>query len=203
MAKGKDDIILRDRMQFNVTNAGVSTVYGRLDLSDYVNAIEKQGLNIKEVLIQPRFPVSGEDEGPFDLINTGIWSPIGVGDIDSIGNPTVSALKVWATTRAYESAGDVGIASPDVLMVEEWIVTTQASGVDMGSNHTLQHVRYGPLDLHPEGYVVVSDLLIGIAADNLLLYDNTTIELDVMLIAEHVKVTAKELTNMLTQAQDL
>lgn len=203
MAKGSNDIILRDRMQFNVTNAGVATVYGRLDLSDYVNAIEKQGLNIKEVLIQPRFPVSGPDEGPFDLINTGIWSPIGVGDIDSIGNPDVSALKVWATTRAYELANDVGIASPDVLMVEEWVVTTQASGVDMGSNHTLQHVRYGPEDLHPSGFTVVSDLLIGIAADNLVLYDDTIIELDVMLIAETVKVTAKELTNMLTQAQDL
>ena len=66
-------------------------------------------------------------------------------------------------------------------------------------------MHFGTPDLHPEGYDIVTDLLIGIAlanCDNSILAGNTA-ELDVMIIAEPKKITQKDLTQMLSQAQDL
>ena len=38
MAKGKNDLILRDRLQFTIGTGGdLDVVYGRIDLSDYVS----------------------------------------------------------------------------------------------------------------------------------------------------------------------
>ena len=49
MAKSSRDVILRDRLQFNVNSAGnTDLVYGRIDLSDYVNIVKKDGLAIKQ-----------------------------------------------------------------------------------------------------------------------------------------------------------
>jgi len=64
---------------------------------------------------------------------------------------------------------------------------------------------YGTPDLHPEGYDVVTDLLIGISLSNCDLDSlaGETCELDIMLIAEPKKITSKDMTQMLTQAQDL
>ena len=64
---------------------------------------------------------------------------------------------------------------------------------------------YGTPDLHPEGFDIVTDLLIGVYANNLQnsRLANSTLELDVMIIAEPKKITQKDLTQMLTQAQDL
>ena len=47
MAKNKGDVILRDRLQFEVdANGDVSTLYGRIDLSDYVSIPKSEGLKI-------------------------------------------------------------------------------------------------------------------------------------------------------------
>ena len=64
---------------------------------------------------------------------------------------------------------------------------------------------YGTPDLHPEGFDIVTDLLIGVYANNLqnARLADSTLELDVMIIAEPKKITQKDLTQMLTQAQDL
>ncbi len=64
---------------------------------------------------------------------------------------------------------------------------------------------FGTPDLHPEGYDVVTDLLIGISATGLTNPSliNSTAEIDVMIIAEPKKITNKDLTQMLSQAQDL
>jgi len=45
--------------------------------------------------------------------------------------------------------------------------------------------------------------LVGIASEQALTYKDDTLELDVMLIAEPVKVTKDELKEMLAQATDL
>ena len=58
-------------------------------------------------------------------------------------------------------------------------------------------------DLHPTGYNVVTDLLVGIAADTVTRYSDTTLEVDIMLIAEPIKLTKDDLNDMLIQAQDL
>lgn len=209
MPKASNDLILRDRLQFDiVSGSDRTTLYGRLDLSDYVNVVKKDGLSIKELFLQPRVQDGGDGVGTETLTNTGMFSQYFAGDI---GNPSVDkacGIKIYASTRAYQNASDVGIASPDVLCVEEWSCFNSQSG-DIADGQFISHCfhsRYGPMDLHPDGFIVVSDLLIGVAADNVTLGpvdEVTTVELDVMMIAEPVKITQARLDEMLAQAQDL
>tara|TARA_R110000751_G_scaffold78906_1_gene159254 strand:+ start:1408 stop:2010 length:603 start_codon:yes stop_codon:yes gene_type:complete len=200
MAKGANDVILRDRLQFDIdANGDTALVYGRIDLSDYVSIVENKGLAIKEVRFQLRTSRAA---------NVGVWpnvmsnmTPAGLS-----GTVYDARAKIFATTTAYELVEDVGIASPNVLCVFEkqsTVVADVAPGAFIGIN-TYEHM-FGTPDLHPEGYDVVTDLLIGIALDgctNASLV-SLTCELDVMLIAEPKKITQKDLTQMLTQAQDL
>ena len=62
---------------------------------------------------------------------------------------------------------------------------------------------YGPEDLHPEGYTVVSDLLIGVAVDKWTLANDDVLELDVLIVAEPIKVTESRLNEILSQGLDL
>jgi len=200
MAKGANDVILRDRLQFDIdANGDTTLVYGRIDLSDYVSIVENKGLAIKEIRFQLRRPSA--DGG-------GVWPNVmtNLGTAMTSGGVFDSRLKIFATTTAYELVEDVGIASPNVLCVFEKQSTASAAtapGAVLDVN-TYEHM-FGTPDLHPEGYDVVTDLLIGISLDactNTQLASKTA-ELDVMLIAEPKKITQKDLTQMLTQAQDL
>jgi len=199
MAKGSSDLILRDRMQFTFDASGNrTTLYGRIDLSDYVNTVEKKGLSIKEVRFQVRDPEGLET-------NTGVWVPVGHSLNASGANAARASMKLYATTRAYENASDVGISSPDVIAVHE---TMQIVPPQLGANaddptYNFISTDYGTPDLHPEGFTVVSDLLIGIAADGWTAYPSQTLELDVMVIAQPVSVTVARMNEILTQAQDL
>jgi hypothetical protein len=194
MAKGASDVILRDRLQFDITDTGTTDlVYGRIDLSDYVNIVENRGLAIKEVRFQlrsPDLPVGSWPQWMIDFNETGSDSAI---------------VKVFATTTAYENVADVGIGSPNVLCIMQRESTQLAAGGANISTQCTETVFYGTPDLHPEGYDVVTDLLIGISCSGVtrsLLADRTN-ELDVMLIAQPKKITSKDMTQMLTQAQDL
>ena len=110
MAKGSTDLILRDRLQFTLDATGdQTTVYGRFDLSDYVSALERKGLSIKEVNFMLRDNTNG-NTGNFPLSQ-------GLPSNTSTTTITKSQIKLYATTRAYENAADVGIASPDVLNI--------------------------------------------------------------------------------------
>ena len=192
MAKGNLDLILRDRLQFTLDASGSrGTVYGRFDLSEYVSTLERKGLSIKEVQFMLRNPTSTV----FD--QTGAWDSMG-----DIANPGAAVdravMKVYATTRAYEDAADVGIASPDVLCIEQW----QTALGPEDKYALLDHNKYGTPDLHPDGFPVVTDLLIGVATDNWQSELNQTLELDVMLIASPITINQKQLTEMLVQGQD-
>ena len=199
MAKGSNDLILRDRLQFETTTGGsVSLVYGRIDFSDYVSIPEAKGLAIKEIRFQFRTPNSNQ------------VFPIWMNAEDSTAFPpqagSQSSLVAFATTTAYENAPDIGIASPNVIAYHEMQSVVQVSGGSTAfTTFDYQETRYGTPDLHPEGYDVVTDLLIGVHGTNLqnpLIVDET-LELDVMIIAEPKKITNKDLTQMLSQAQDL
>jgi len=202
MAKNAGDVILRDRMQFELdVNGDLSTLYGRVDLSDYVNTVDRKGLSVKEV----RFHLRDPNDVSTDATNTGILSPV-FEDYNLSQTGNLSAVKLFATTRAYENAKDVGIASPDVICVEEYLQVLPPMGSDIvvgTQSYNLMVNRYGTPDLHPEGFTVVSDLLIGIAADALRDYADGTLELDVMIIASPVTVTTSRMNEILTQAQDL
>lgn len=193
MAVGKNDLIMRDRLQFDFDAAGdVATVYGRIDLSDFVNVVSGKGLAIKEVRYQLRDPTN--------TANTGTLDPLLIG-----GSGTFASVKMFATTSAYENATDVGISSPNVLSVVEAtsvaIIIASANGDAVSLQN--QWVEWSTPDLHPAGYNVVTDLLIGIAANDCLALASKTIEVDVMLIAEPIKLTKDDLNDMLIQAQDL
>ena len=202
MAKNTGDIILRDRMQFTVDASGdLTTLYGRIDLSAYVNPVSRAGISVKEIKFMLRHPTSAETP------NTGNFEQIGNPVNLSATDPIVSGLKMFATTRAYENAADVGIASPDVLCVYQRMCytspTTASTGDRVGQWYTLTEDWYGPADLHPEGYTVVSDLLIGLAVDDWSSVSSDTIELDVLIVAEPIKVTESRLNELLSQGLDL
>ncbi len=202
MAKNTGDIILRDRMQFTTDNAGnLTTLYGRIDLSAYVNPVSRAGISVKEIKFQLRDPTS--DTTPL----TGAFPFVAESVNTNASDIQISAIKMYATTRAYENAADVGIASPDVLCVYQrmcYTAPTAASSADrVGQFYTLTEDWYGPADLHPEGYTVVSDLLIGLAADDWQLAANSTIEVDVLIVAEPIKVTESRLNELLSQGLDL
>ena len=203
MAKGTNDVILRDRLQFDIdANGDTALVYGRIDLSDYVSIPENKGLAVKEVRFQLRTTVANDD---------GVWPNYMGPDLPNTWGsaPYQSSVKLFATTTAYEQITDVGIGSPNVLCVFE---KQSYLGADLDGTgavgavalNTYEHM-FGTPDLHPEGYDVVTDLLIGIGVENAkntaLL--STTAEVDIMIIAEPKKITTKDLTQMLTQAQDL
>ena len=203
MTKNATDLILRDRLQFTLGPLGnQATVYGRFDLGDFTSALERKGLAIKEVQFMLRSPNDGSLCGNFNLIGFNEANP-------SKSAAQISDLKIWATTRAYESASDVGIASPDVLAIEQWqSITGPSNGIAPGADDSnqsylqIEHNKYGTTDLHPDGFAVVTDLLVGVACDNWLSEADVTIELDVMLIASPITISQKQLTEMLVQGQD-
>jgi len=191
MAKRNDDIVLRDRLQFTLNGSGnLPVVYGRLDLSDWVSVVNEQGLNVKEITYQLRRAGEGG--------NTCVFDPV-------LSDATVSlaSIQVFATTTAYEDANDVGIGSPNVLN-NYTMSTTREGDPATGSFIWENQERFrGVYDLHPDGYTLVTDLLIGVATDSCTKYNSETIEIDIMMIAEPRKITKTELQDMLTQAQDL
>tara|TARA_R100000654_G_scaffold45592_1_gene71722 strand:- start:447 stop:1037 length:591 start_codon:yes stop_codon:yes gene_type:complete len=196
MAKGKSDLILRDRMQFDVDASGnVDTLYGRIDLSDYVSIPKSEGLKIKEVRFQVRDTKEPRTGSFNQLLNRNATTA------------TFSSLKLYSTTTAYETAVDVGIGSPNVINVVEHQCMTHTiengSGTNVGGNTLISYFEYGVPDLHPDGFPVVTDLLIGVAGENMTAYNNDTLEIDIMLIAEPVKLTKDDMEQMLTQATDL
>lgn len=199
MAKGSNDVILRDRLQFDIdANGNTTLVYGRIDLSDYVSIVENKGLAIKEIRFQLRNPTGSLGKWPSVMLDP------------FIATTATASLKVFATTTAYELIADVGIASPNVICVLEkestnYVPDPTQPAATRTSSLVVTDSFYGTPDLHPEGYDVVTDLLIGISLANcdIETLAGSTAELDVMLIAEPKKITQKDMTQMLTQAQDL
>lgn len=199
MAKGANDLILRDRMQFDAGAGGsTGTLYGRFDLSDYVNTLSRKGLAIKEINLMLRDSGAG---------NTGNFLPsLGTITNATATNVQTASWKVFATTRAYEDAATVGIASPDVLHIETWnaYLGPQPPGAPAATSSYMyaDHSTFPVRDLHPDGYAVVTDLLIGVATDSWARVVDKTIEIDVMIIAEPITITQARLTEMLVQGQD-
>jgi hypothetical protein len=187
MAKASRDLILRDRLQFDVdVNSDTALVYGRVDMSAFVNIVKREGFAVKEVRYQIRDPSS---------VGTGVFNPM-----MSVGTETFASLKIFTTTTAYENAQDVGIASPDVISIFE---LTTVRETDANSPFANQWTLFGTPDLHPDGYNVVSDLLIGVAGNDLTRFTSTTLEIDIMVIGEPIKLNEADMTEMLTQGQDL
>ena len=122
MARGKNDLILRDRLQFTLdANGDLPVVYGRIDLSDYVSVVNNEGLSIKEMRIQIRDP---------SLANTGTFNPDLIANVGAAG-VAKGTMTVYGTTTAYESAVDVGIGSPNTFFQAEYVTF---SGKEAGAS---------------------------------------------------------------------
>lgn len=206
MTVSNKDIILRDRFQFTPDGSGdLATKYGRIDVSDYVDAVEGRGLMVKEVHFHVRDsgPASGAGpgSGPAHAPNTGIFNILEDSGTTTGGGS--DRIKVFATTRAYEFAYDVGIGSPDVFAIYEWVHSRHTNTTQNVQTEAAFEKYVGPQDLHPGGYAVVSDILIGIAADALDAYDNDTLELDVLIVAQPKKLSKTALNQILTQQIDV
>ena len=187
MAKGTRDLILRDRLQFDTdVNGDRTLVYGRVDMSDYVNIVKKEGFAVKEIRYHLRDPVA--QNGVFD--RTLRQSASGL-----------ASVKIFSSTTAYEDIQTVGIGSPDVISVLELQTTTITGAGEV--NFSNSALEFGTPDLHPAGYNVVSDLLVGVATKNLETMPERTLEIDIMIIGEPVKLNESDMTEMLTQQQDL
>jgi len=204
MAKKSGDIILRDRLQFTLdTNGDLTARYGRVNLDDYVNIVARKGLMLKEIHFQliQQSPTDG-----LNMTNTGIVPNVGTQSATIADSTSVGGLKVWATTEAYENGFDVGISSPNVYTVWEryWQASVVLGGAgEAGYSTNITENYYGVTDLHPEGAPLISDLLIGIAADNMDIYDDDTIQLDIMMVFEPKTFTVTDFTDMLAQQQDV
>ena len=199
MAKAGQDLILRDRLTFTPDAQGSqTTLYGRFDLSEFTSTLNRKGLSIKEINFMLREPTGG-NTGNFVLSQTTANNASNV-------NVQRANLKIFATTRAYENAADVGIASPDVLHIETFTTylgpNAGAAPAQQSSYMYSDHMTYPTQNLHPAGFPIVTDLLVGIAVDTWALINDKVIELDVMIIAEPITITAKDLTEMLVQGQD-
>jgi hypothetical protein len=81
--------------------------------------------------------------------------------------------------------------------------TQTLSDAGAPSSFQNQWSHFGTPDLHPDGYNVVSDLLIGVGASVVASSANDTLEIDIMIIGEPVKLNEADMTEMLTQGQDL
>ena len=148
MAKGKNDLILRDRLQFTLDGSGdLPVVYGRIDLSDYTSVVNNEGLSIKEMRIQVRDP---------SLPNTGTFNPDLIANLGAAG-VTKGTMTIYGCTTAYESAVDVGIGSPNTFFQAEYVTFTgKEAGASAPSFTNVDYIQYGTPDLHPSGYVLKS-----------------------------------------------
>ena len=105
MAKGTRDLILRDRLQFDVDAAGdTDLLYGRVDMSDFVNVVKREGFAVKEVRYHLRDP--GNPNGVLDPLLVGAAGSLWDGDIGIVTmSPTeLTADQVWQlyiSTRGY------------------------------------------------------------------------------------------------------
>ena len=129
--------------------------------------------------------------------NTAAFDPVLCSDTVSF-----ASMVVFATTTAYEDANDVGIASPNVLN-NYTLATTRETNSENSQLWENQERFRGVYDLHPDGYTLVTDLLIGVAADNCNRYPSQEVEIDIMMIAEPRKVSKDDLERMVAQANDL
>jgi len=208
---------ISDRLQFSLPNGSgdQSTIFGRLDMSDFIDPTSNKGVIVHDVQFHVRNP-NGTQNG---LTNTGMWSwfenmngTLGAGWADDNRNVGV---KLVALNTAYQDLGEVGISTDGVYCIQEHTAFQSYSSLadaPAGLAGGMSSVWYEKNDwtvedLHGDGSLLLSDLLIGLATDNLQLGAGTAvdieIEVDVVVHFTEKKVTQKEITQMITANLDV
>jgi hypothetical protein len=206
-----------DRLSLTLPNGSgdVGTIFGRLDMSEFIDPVSNRGVIIHDVQFQLRNP-SGTKSG---LTNTGMFSlwenmpgTIGAGFSDNDRN---IGVKLVALNTAYQDLAECGLSTDGVYCIQEhnafqsWhSIADPASGVGAGYSSVAYTERnWSVSDLHGDGALLLSDLLIGVAIDNLSLGDGAAadidIEIDVVVHFTEKKVSQKEITQMITANLDV
>jgi len=200
-------------MEFTTdANGDLAARYGRIDLDDYINVAKREGLVIKEIHFQFLNPITNGTVVA-GMSNTGIFTPLPAEHTGPDDFNIQLGLKTYATTTAYTDASEVGIGSPDVLAIEELSCVQEGYGDAAGNVLAFQIERnnYGVTDLHPSGFPIISDLLVGVAMDTAYLgggaparyYADATVTLDVMIVAAPKTFTIADFGTIIAQQQDL
>jgi hypothetical protein len=124
-------------------------------------------------------------------------------------------VKLCALNTAYQDLAEIGISTDGIYCIQEHnafqsyhSIADAATGL-AGGYSSLSYVErnWTVSDLHGDGALLLSDLLIGIACDNLQYGDaaaaDIDIEVDVVVHFTEKKVTNKEITAMITANLDV
>jgi hypothetical protein len=206
-----------DRLKLTLPNGSgdQATIFGRLDMSDFIDPASNRGVIVHDVQFQLRNP-AGTKNG---LTNTGMWSwfedmggSVGAGWDD--GNRNIG-VKLVALNTAYQDLAEVGISTDGVYAVQEHTafqsnssIADPATGVG-GAARSIwyESTDWTVEDLHGDGMLLLSDLLIGVATDNLTVGDGNAVdinlEIDVVVHFSEKKVSQKEITQLITSNLDV
>jgi len=206
-----------DRLSFTVPNGSgdVGTIYGRMDMSDFIDPTSNRGVIVHDVQFNLRNPAGTKST----LTNTGMFSlfenmPASVAPSWDDEDRNIG-VKLCALNTAYQDLAEIGISTDGVYCIQEHYafqsyhsIADAASGVGGGYSSLAYELRDWTVnDLHGDGALLLSDLLIGIACDNLQLGDaaaaDIDIEVDVVVHFSEKKVTNKEITAMITANLDV
>lgn len=206
-----------DRLSFTLPNGSgdVGTIYGRLDMSDFIDPTSNRGVIVHDVQFHLRNPNGTKNT----LTNSGmfsLWENM-PGDLAPAwdDNDRNIGVKLVALNTAYQDLAEVGISTDGVYCIQEhnafqsWhSIADSATNIAGGMSSIAYDSRdWTVSDLHGDGALLLSDLLIGVATDNLTLGDGAAadidIEVDVVVHFTEKKVTNKEITAMITANLDV
>jgi hypothetical protein len=206
-----------DRLSLTLPNGtgDVATIYGRLDMSEFIDPVANRGVIVHDSQFQLRNP-TGTKSG---LTNTGMFSlleampgaiaPAWDDEDRNIG------VKLVALNTAYQDLGECGLSTDGVYAIQEHYafqsyhsIADAAAQLAGGYSSVVMETRdWTVSDIHGDGALLLSDLLIGVALDNVQLGDaaaaDIDIEIDVVVHFTEKKVSQKEITQMITANLDV
>jgi hypothetical protein len=184
-------------------------------MSDFIDPTSNRGVLVHGVEFQLRNP-----NGTFNtLTNTGQWSWFEnmVGSVSPSWTDTNRnvAVKLVALNTAYQDLAEVGISTDGVYCIQEHTAYQSNSAIADAATQLaggMSSIWYNKDDwtvgdLHGDGMLLLSDLLIGVAIDNLTVGDGSagdiTFEIDVVVHFSEKKVSQKEITQLITANLDV
>lgn len=206
-----------DRLSLSLPNGSgdQATIFGRLSMEPFIDPVANRGVIVHDIQFQLRNP-NGTKSG---LTNTGMFSLLE--DMPGFIAPSWNdndrniGVKLVALNTAYQDLGECGISTDGVFAIQEHYafqsyhsIADAAVQLAGGYSSIVTETRDWTVeDLHGDGALLLSDLLIGVAFDNVQLGDSAgvdiDIEIDVVVHFTEKKVSQKEITQMITANLDV
>ena len=188
-------ITLSDTYEFTTdANGDISTAYGRMDLSGYLDPASGDALVPVAIATQIREP--GQS------LTAGQWAKYG-GSAD--GNTDSNSMRVIATSRAYSQINNVGIASEGIHYLRDQQLVWSCN--DVAVNDEVFSAMWHDEEWGPDrlGHTpLVADLLFGVEFEgNASQNANTTFRLDAVVQFKKIKLTKAQINKMLAARTDV